>query len=66
MEVFPFLSFQGVYAHWRLRGRQKVEQCWTFNPRTPVGFGRTPTPGGMDFRPPPLTISKAEQDSDKW
>ena len=30
-----------------------------FNPRTPGGFGRTPTPGGgVDFRPPPLRSRK--------
>ena len=27
-----------------------------FNPRTPGGFGRTPTPGGVDFRPPPYDL----------
>ena len=28
------------------------------NPRTPGGFGRTPTPGGggVDFRPPPYDL----------
>ena len=35
--------------------REQVVIPASFNPRTPDGFGRTPTPGGggVDFRPPP-------------
>ena len=36
---YDFVCFGGVFQVF-------------FNPRTPGGFGRTPTPGGVDFPPP--------------
>ena len=37
----------------------------SFNPRTPGGFGRTPTPGGGLISAPPPTISKTTQVREK-